>query len=366
MRHRANDLLLVILAIGLIFGAAGVFASQPIPPKGEPDAPCGVLENFRGQVQILDASRTTLIDAVAKAPIPCGGWVSVGKGWAEFKHRQGYRVKVSADSFVQLSDSKSAESGGDHLLLYRGKIFAHSEGGDGQLRIITANARVRMTRATGLVIYRHADEETQLISLDKSGTLENRFEPFRPILVHAGEASTLGVKKERVVPSTPRAVAIASLKDTLADLHLTEEDFSLSIQAARSRKDRKFAKILVADSDEEGADSDRAPASAASGKDAQSKKMHARPAVAKSKSNYIRHPYGAHDKAKLKNQWIKKIAGGGPITQEMLTPDEHYGRVRTVQVRVEDVDAKVDPKRRKIDDEEKRRLLEELSRIPPD
>src|SRR4051794_39143070 len=72
---------IVIVVIFGLFKAISSFASQPDPTQSAPGA-CATLEAFSGEVQILDSSRTHFVTTTIHAPVACGSWVKVGRGWA--------------------------------------------------------------------------------------------------------------------------------------------------------------------------------------------------------------------------------------------------------------------------------------------
>src|SRR5690606_17389117 len=92
------------------------------------------------------------------------------------------------------------------------------------LRVLTANGRVRIEHGQAVVTYSGADEETQVISLRNSATLENRFADSRRITVKEGEATSLNFRVKRVVPETPAAVSVSAIKALLADFPLDERE----------------------------------------------------------------------------------------------------------------------------------------------
>ena len=207
-------------------------------------AVCGVILKAGGKVEIFDPDRTHLLDAAPNQAIPCGGWVSVGNepGWITIKHRDGLVVTGASGTFFQIQDqhvdpTRAVES----VTLYRGQLHIASDSGGTEFRIGTANAMARFSLGRIYLGFSETDEETQLISLEKTATLENRFHGDRRIVVKAGEATTLNFKALRIVPSTPRAVVMSSLKEKLEAFYLDPASKSEAVLAASARVNRKFA-----------------------------------------------------------------------------------------------------------------------------
>ncbi len=335
--------------------------------------PCAVLEDFSGDVEVLDSSRTHLVSLSRRTGVPCGGWVGVGKGYAKLKHRDGHRAHVGAGSFVQVpQDNADGKRSGEQLVLFRGQVYAQASGGNDELRIITANARARVTRGTIIVVYNQEDDETQLVALEGKSLIENRFETSRRVTVKPGEASALNFKLLRVVPSIPRAVAYASLKPKFDDLRVPERERSHAVRTARERQDRVFASALVKDKDvdeeDDGEDQSEAPAKVAAASQAEKKAVKAAKAKeleaikkAAPITEYARHPTDGNE-GDLREHWVNRMVAGEKVGEKILFPDKFYGRPRKVKVEVEDIDAKFSQRKQEAD-VEKARLIEELSQI---
>jgi hypothetical protein len=316
-----------------------------ISPQRSANVPCAVLKTFSGMVQILDSSRTHVLDGVRKTEVPCGGFVSVERGWVEFKHRDGFRIHVGKGSFVEFPDS-NGQGQSDHVLVFRGQIFGRAENGDGEFRVATANGRARVTKGAIMLIFNGAEEETQLVGLEGVATLENRFETTRKMRVKAGEATSLNFLLQRVFPSNPRAVAAASLNPRLADLHIDSREAVSTIHLADKRRDRALASDLVGEH-------------AGLRDDSESVKR----GVAAMNSNYVRHREDEHDEM-LRSHWAKKMMSGEDTGEQVLFPDKFYGRPQKVKVEVGQPGShRQVPAYRKSEELEKRRLIEELSQI---
>jgi len=305
-------------------------------------APCGILENFMGDVQILDASRTHLIDATHRAAIACGSWVSVNEGWVQIRHQNGPHLHLGRQTYVQFSlrhDATSPESypeSQDQLTLYRGLIYVQAGGGEEEFRILSASGRARVKHGKIIFLFNSKENESQLIALENSATLENRFESNRKVTLQAGETSELNFTLERIIPSLPKAISIASLKPKLADLRILESDQSDAIRTALRRQSRKFASSFLVNS------ADRK--------------------VASELKNYNRHQTDSED-PELRAYRVQKMVGGETVGERILFPDKYYGRSQKIHVEVEDPAAKLNLRKRAAEELEKKRLIDELSQI---
>ncbi len=229
--------------------SASAFAAEPAAPASDPIL-CGTLENAHGQVQMFDASRTQSLSVLPKTGVPCGAWLSVGAGdqsWVVFRHRDGFSLHAAANTFIQIPDNNlDGKRVGDAFVLYRGEALLRSRGGTPEAQLLTANARVRLKQGMALVIYAPQEEETQVISLESSATLENRYQAGTQVAVKEGEASSLNFKLLRVQPSHPRAVMLVSLREKLHRFPIDDQLHNEAIAAAYKRQERKFATILTA------------------------------------------------------------------------------------------------------------------------
>jgi hypothetical protein len=240
----------ILIWSGLVAGLSSIPLAHAvrITPHATSMPTCAVLENFSGEVQILDSTRSRLLDTFSKAPIPCGSWVSVVTGWASLVHREGYRVKLAANTFVEVPEPSAASTGaGDQFMLFRGQIYAISGDGSKELRVATANSRARMSRGRFILVFNHSEEETQLITLANRASLENRFENSRKILAKAGESSTLNFKMLRVVPSAPRAISETAMKVKMDELAFDDRERVYALKVVRLRQERKLAVELDSD-----------------------------------------------------------------------------------------------------------------------
>jgi hypothetical protein len=400
-RQSGAAALLWLSAIALAFAALEISVAHGVElrPGHVADVPCAVLDAFSGRVQVLDAARTHLIDAVPAAGVPCGGWVSVETGWAELHHRDGFKMHLGAKSFAEFPESNpDGKHLGDHVVLYRGEVYGLAPGGSGELRMITANGRSRVTRGSVVLVFDVDEDETQLIALHGASTLENRFEWSRRIRVSAGEASALNFRLLRVVPTAPRALAAATLAPRLVGLHVEEKESDTAVVAAKERQERVLASELVdagpdGVSDDAGpptrehngakapkgetgemkqaevvpTDRERGEVQPASGKNADAAldgeegpgpypaKDHSREAEAMAEpgAKPARAPASVHaasakprekgsyarhqydaEDAQLRERWAKKMVAGEPVGERILFPDKFYGRPQQVRVQV--------------------------------
>lgn len=328
-----------LLTLGLILaGSLPDALAREVSTELEESLPCAYVNAFGGEVQIFDESREHRINVTRKARIPCGGWVSVAKGWAEIRHRDGQELRIGSGSFVGFPENNpDGHYTGDHAVLYRGQVYAHTDGGNREFRVATATARARLSRGTAIMVYSESDEESQLIALENGASLENRYESSKHIRLRAGEASSMNMQLLRVLPSIPRAVSIASLRAKLSDLHIDERASAEAVRAVRDRQERKFASKM-------DHDDTRKPASV---------------------SNYERHAKREKEDARLHSHWVKKMVAGEKVGETILFPDQFYGRPQKVKVEVDDFGARgpASQARHAAEESERKRLLEELSSI---
>jgi hypothetical protein len=345
--------------------AAAPAFSREASPQQSASTPCAVLKDFEGEVEVLDASRVALVHTQKDAGIPCGGWVSISHGWAKLKHRDGHWFRLGPDSFAEITESNAlGENQGDHLVLFRGELWADADTGAGDLRIVTANGRVKMNDAAALVVFSPDEQETQVITLANKAVFENRFEASRVVTVHAGEASSLNFGLLRVIPSQPKAVSVASLRGLLAAVHANDGEQTRAIAAAQLRGERKFAAELTPNPDEP----QRKPASIdEDGNESESEPVKAAKTGKKSKvpasDDTQRHKLSAADKARFRKHMVNRMTAGEPVGERMLFPDKYYGHPQQVEVHVEDPEAALNAKKKHAEDAEKKRLIEELSQI---
>jgi hypothetical protein len=311
-----------------------VSASQPVEAVTQ-GVPCAIIEEVSGAVQLLDVSRTLISEAGKRTPVACGSWVSVGQGWIKLRLRDGFTVHLSADSFAELPESNlDGKNQGEQVVIYRGQLYARNDSGASELRVLTANGRARLTRGAMAVLYNREGQESQLIALENVATLENRFQKNARVSVRAGEATSLSLDLQRVVPASPRAVAIASLRERLTALKVSDRDRSAAIRVTQVRHERKIASAL----EEMDAPAEHSAVKSKSGSKpaARGKKPQRKTASA---TAYVRSQAHPED-ASLQDHMRERMTGG-----------------------VDAAELRARAKEQKDEQKEKRRLIEELSKI---
>lgn len=329
------------LAVSSI-SVATAWAKTPTGTEPGSVALCGVLERTAGDAQLLDPSRTQLLDTLPRTGLPCGSWASVGEaGVIALRLKEGFRIQIGAGSFVQLV------AGPEQLIVYRGQVHAESQDSSGELRILTPNARARMSRGKAMVVYSLKTEESQLVTLENKASLENRFKPHPKVFAKAGEATSVNFKLMRSAPSTARAVSVAALKEKLALLPLDEHEQADAIQTARLRGERRIPASLK---EEEGASS----TSASGG---------ARVPASDRSSQYLRHrpdPENDELKKKMHDRAVAGIPASKGGGEKLLFPTRK-GRPQ-MGASSSDPGEVLRMRKQKQDESEKSRLLEELSK----
>lgn len=327
--------------------SASAAHAQPASLAGGVEVPCAVLESFTGRIQILDASRSRVIEGIRGTGVSCGGWVAMENGWAEFRHRDGHRFRVANRTFVQFPETNpDGKKDGDAAVLFRGEVLAETSGGNGELRVSTANALARTRRGAMIVVFNSDSEETQLISLRNSASLENRFAGARKITAHAGEATQLNLRQLRVVPSTPRAIAVASLRPKLDAFRIEEPDQKKIIEVAVSRSERKFAAQLVADEAEE----QRKKGGGVTYVSRKLASVETKEAAEKRILAEEQEKRNAAEKRSIEKHLTNRIIAGQAAGGKLVFPKENGEDQAARKARMEH-------------ESEKRKLLEELSRI---
>jgi len=307
-------------------------------PQVSESVPCGVLRSYEGEVQLLDSTRSQLLPTHLNSGIACGGWISVDSGWVEIRDKAGHTIRLGSQSFAQLPMGE--------MTLYKGTAYLEAEQGSPELGVITANGRARIKQGSALLIFNPDTEETQLVALENQATLENRFESTGNILLHAGEATTLNFKLLRTVPTVAQVASLSSLKPKFTELHLAFPLCEKFMRLAQKRGERRFAAQFPApnDSTEAHSENNRSPASVQ---------------LAVKKNSRKRGELGSQFDAKIS----EKLTGSPEGNEQILHPDGFYGRPRKVSVTVEDPASGLNRKRLTREDAEKRKLIEELSKI---
>jgi len=328
----------LFLLLSALSGPSWASNATPARPRPGP-APCAVLEDFMGRIEILDESRSRMIQPTLHAGVSCGSWLSIEDGWARLKHRDGHRFHIGPQSFVQLPENNAdGKFAGDHLVLFRGQIYADSGIGANELRVITANARSRIQQGAAVVLFNEKEEESQVIALENSASLENRFSPTKKMIVKAGESSTLNFKLLRVVPSGARAVSVSHLRPVLSDLRVSGRDQEYAIRNAHRRLNRKFASVFGEDSGE-----DKKQSSAKKGT-----------------TSYLRHRSTKMD-SRLKKHWVSRMTAGEPAGEEILFNNKGKRRGPAGRIEIEKYSHAQRGTAKNNDEIERQRLIQELT-----
>lgn len=334
----------------VISSISSASANEAKPEGVQTYRPCAVVDQFAGDTQILNESRTHVSEADVKAPVECGGWVSVQSGWLVLQHRFGYRIHVGPGSFVQLQDDADA------LIVYRGQVFAQAGGGMGELRVVTPNARVRLSRGSAVALFDPEEEKTQLTVVDGKASFENRFDSTKKaeVTVKSGYASTLDFKLLRVVPSVPKIAATSSLKAKLKELHVPARESERALAIARNRQKELFVSFEKTQNENVKAPKHEHSEHARKGHDR--KIASVRTANDPEKNQEI-----------AKDYLLRKTLGGNAEGMKILgaTPVQRKP-AQKAHVEVEDPEARLKAKQKSAEDAEKRRLIEELSKIRSD
>jgi hypothetical protein len=331
--------------------ASQAFASQP-SSSGAAET-CAVVSDFSGAVQILNPSRTDLHGAVKLSSVPCGGWVSVGSGWARIRHREGFTLHLSARTFVQLPDGATRDQiVGDSLVLLKGQVYGNVSNGATPLQMMSANSRVRVDKGAVILIYDQETELTQVISLEGEAKFENRYQGARKVTVGPGESSELSLGQLRVIPATPKAMAAASIKTKFEELHLNERQRERALQHVVARAERKFVTA-----GQESGDRERKEPQEPSRRLAGIQVTPSAAAAAAALKNE------EEEKAAIRSHLTRKVAGGEKAGEKILFPGGEGEKLEQVQVEIRDPAGKVLEKNHQFEDKEKRRLIEELSKL---
>ena len=320
-------------------------------PKSEevnPVPTCGMIADLLGDVQVLDQNRSKLLKLGKNDLIPCGSWISSHSGWVSLKHKSGAKIHMGQETYLQVREGVESEEGNDHLSLLRGEIFADVGGGNPEVRIASSSGRVRAQSAKVIFLVGYMEDRTQLMVLESSATLENRFEPQKSIKVSAGENSELILKNDRVIPQIPTAVALSSLEPKFLTLRIPQSVQTAASQEVMSRQKRKMAIQLVDLSSEHKQ------------KESEKKGEGRALASARSMNSYLRNPPSSHDSL-LKDHFIKAVVGGDQSGRQILFPHQYQGRTQSVGIQVEEKKYRIQGTH--AEREEKKRLIEELGRI---
>jgi hypothetical protein len=315
-------------------GAASARSVDEPPVAPHPEI-CAVLEKYSGATQIVDDAQLTIIDLHEKAAIPCGSWVSVESGWSEIRHANGFLIHLREGTYIQVTQQE------DPVVLYRGEIFAQANGGSGELRVLTPNGRIRLSRGSIVASFSQSEQRTELVAVDGSASLENRFEASRRMQAKAGQMTALDFKVLRVIPAVAKPVATTSLQAKLKELHVPLQERDRAVAMARKSRTEDFNPALP-----------EVPASP----------------TARVIAHRPKGVYPAIDTtAELRQKVNEHLAGGDVAASEESDAPPARVRSRSARRKVRstasvdtDDGAQDDTKK---DDQERRRLIEDLSKI---
>ena len=296
---------------------------------------CGSLEVFEGDVQILDETRTHLIELKRKAPLPCGCWISSNEGWVHLKHVAGPSLNLGAGSYVQLLGEKSKT---EQVVVYQGQVYADVNGVESVFKLGSALGRVKTQRGKMVYLAGYADHSSsQLIVLEDSAIFENRFEDSRNVKVSEGEMSELRFDLSRVIPQNPTPIAVATLKPKLFDLRIDEKIQSKAFNLAMKRQERTLAEL------------------GSEGHPKAEKKPERKIASVVSKSG-DGDDISPGEKSRLHQLWVQKMVPGVRNAENFLFP----GKIK------ENGDFRPAPQFNAIEKTEKKKLMQELLRVQGD
>lgn len=212
MKAHLRSTIKALLVLGL---SSTAFAAEP--HESGAGKVCGVLRTFEGETQVFDYTRTHLGDAAYGTKLHCGDWISVDKGKATVEHVAGAGVLVAENTFFQILDPQSGENAEHaHLALYRGEFLAQPTGGE--IRVVTPNAVGRIEKGGAFVVYSSATDETQIVGLGGTTSLENRFFSEPRMVAGFAKVVTFANPVERLVPDQARFVNARDLGERLTRL----------------------------------------------------------------------------------------------------------------------------------------------------
>jgi hypothetical protein len=320
---------------------------------------CGTLLDYMGKVEILDSTRSHILESKPNIVFPCGSWISVKVGWAQIKFQDGQKVRLGHDTLVQVHTDK------DQLTLFRGATYVESDAGNGEFRLATSIGRARVKGGKVVFLYSPDNDTTQLITLENSATLENRFEGERRVVVQTGESSELNFKQLRVIPLLPSSVASASLKKILDQLGVPELEKAQAVRLATARQEKKFA-ILRKKEFLEKIDDSSSEESSGGGRGLASisvKKQKALEKLAKTNQPYLRHATDSHY-PKLQEQMISRITGGSSFGSKLVNPKIRGQQNRRIASEgSEAVQEATSQRLLPAEESAKRKLIHDLSKI---
>lgn len=313
----------------------GIFALLPVLSHAAEEN-CAVLSRFEGDVQILNSTRTELVYTTLRAMIPCGGWITVHQGWARITHKSGVELRLGPETFAELYGAAP------HAILYRGRMLVESDGGTPEFKAVTANGEITFKRGHALVAYSPGDEETQLIVLENEAHLSNRFVASRKTRVRAGEMSALNLKLLRVVPTNPAAMTTASMKEVLEEMPVSQKEKTYAVAVAQKREERNFPSNFAA---------------------AHKKTPRVEENTGKNKVIQRALASSPAQAAQGNQRWLSRLTGGDPAGTRILNPTRVRSKSRKSSIQVIDPAYELDRKKFREEEDEKKKLIDELSQI---
>lgn len=327
----------LLITIAVSGASLSGFASEPAPESAP--MPCATVQEFSGDVEIVDSTRSHLVALPDEKGVPCGGWITIKKGFVRISHRDGHRIHLGSESFVQIVQNDQPGVGGsDTLVLLKGELYAKVNPGSPELRVLSANGRARIRKGSGVVVYSGLDDTTQLIAVEGEASLENRFQGSRKTKLRGGESSRLDFRLARITPSMARAVALSSLRPKLISLRVPARETLIGLKLAKERGERVFA--------------------------ARSKALGPNPADPEpSKPEQTRKLASTGpDDAQVYAKMSQRLTGGKKLEEKVLFPERHVPPAKKASVEVRDL-ASAHGERTEAQEKERRRLMEELSKI---
>jgi hypothetical protein len=171
--------------------------------------------------------------------LPCGSWIASGTGRISLKHVSGVQVRVASRSFVEMSAKDHGE-----VTLYRGALFLTPLSGSAHFSVMTANAKVKINDGASVVIYNAETHKTQVLALEGSSSIHNRFYPDKAVTVKAGEVTDLDLSLMRIIPSVPKATPLSSVSPLLEEFALNPKEKSRFASQVYNRSHRQWASVV--------------------------------------------------------------------------------------------------------------------------
>ena len=325
-----------------------VAVTPSVQSEKDPAPTCGEIIGLMGDVQILDASRSHLLNLGVNDSIPCGAWISSHLGWMAVRHQLGPYFHLGQETYVQFLEASSDV--GEHLIVYKGDVYAHVQGAQPEIRILSATSRVRIQEAQVIFLAGYSPDRAQLMVLKDSATLENRFESTKGIQVRQGEVSELVLQNDRVLPQAPSPVAWSSLEPQLLELRVPRSVQKHAQQIVMSRQSQK-----PSIQSQEVLDAAQQVESPLKGRD---RKL----ASQNTPHSYEKFPPSSHDQY-LKKYFVESVIGGEKMGRKILFPDEMDGSLQGVRIQVEDLTPGLSLLSSPLEKKEKKWLMEQLARI---